>query len=98
MNPPSEIRVEKRFRHPPERVFDAFLDPAHVGRWFFHTPEGVMEKTDYDPVAGGAFAIFERRGDTLARHFGQFVEITAQPASSSTSGSTRPLTSRPASP
>jgi len=69
------VRVEKRFRHPRERVFDAFLDPALVGQWLFHTPEGVMEKTDYDPVVGGSFAIFERRGADLARHFGQFVEI-----------------------
>jgi len=70
-----EVRVEKRFRHPRERVFDAFLDPARVGAWLFHTPAGVMEQTDYDPVVGGAFAIFERRGEDLARHFGRFVEI-----------------------
>ncbi|WP_332658607.1 SRPBCC family protein [Brevundimonas sp.] len=69
------VRVEKRFRHPRERVFNAFLDPARVGQWLFHTPEGVMEQTDYDPVVGGSFAIFERRGADLARHFGRFVEI-----------------------
>ena len=76
MSQPVEIRVEKRLRHPRERVFDAFLDPARVGEWLFHTPEGVMEKTDYDPVVGGSFAIFERRGADVARHFGRFVEIT----------------------
>jgi len=75
MSQPVEIRVEKRFRHPRERVFNAFLDPAHVGEWFFHTPDGVMEKTDYDPRPGGEFALFERRGEDLARHFGRFVEI-----------------------
>lgn len=75
MTAPVEIRVEKRLRHPRERVFDAFLDPARVGEWFFHTPAGVMEKTDYDPVAGGSFAIFERRGEDLARHFGRFIAI-----------------------
>jgi uncharacterized protein YndB with AHSA1/START domain len=69
------IRVEKRFRHPPERVFDAFLDPARVGDWLFHTPDGVMERTDYDPRPGGTFEIFERRGGDLARHWGQFIEI-----------------------
>jgi len=75
MSQPVEIRVEKRFRHPPERVFDAFLDPSRVGEWLFHTPDGVMEQTDYDPRPGGSFAIFERRGADLARHFGRFVEI-----------------------
>ncbi|CAN5222539.1 hypothetical protein BH09PSE1_BH09PSE1_18280 [soil metagenome] len=71
----AEIRVEKTFRHPRARVFDAFVDPTRVGEWLFHTPGGVMEKTDYDPVPDGQFAIFERRGETLARHFGRFVEI-----------------------
>ena len=75
MTRPIEVRVEKRFRHPPERVFDAFLDPGTVGEWLFATPAGTMERTDYDPRPGGAFAIFERRGEDLARHFGRFVEI-----------------------
>jgi uncharacterized protein YndB with AHSA1/START domain len=72
---PIEIQVEKRFRHPRGRVFDAFLDPARVGLWLFHTPDGLMEQIDYDPVPGGAFLIVERRGETLARHLGRFVEI-----------------------
>lgn len=70
-----EIRVEKRLRHSRERAFDAFLDPARVGGWLFRTANGVMEKADYDPVVGGSFALFERRGEDLARHFGRFVEI-----------------------
>lgn len=69
------VRVEKLFRHSRERVFDAFLDPLRIDQWLFHTPDGVMEQADYDPVVGGSFAIFERRGAELARHFGRFVEI-----------------------
>ena len=75
MTGPVEIRVEKRFHHPRERVFEAFLDPSRAGDWLFHTPDGVMEQTDYDPRPGGSFAIFERRGADLARHFGCFVQI-----------------------
>ncbi|HZV85656.1 MAG TPA: SRPBCC domain-containing protein [Brevundimonas sp.] len=75
MSAPAEVRVENRFRHPRERVFDAFLDPARVAEWLFHTPGGVMERTDYDPVPGGAFAIFERRESGLAQHFGRFIAI-----------------------
>lgn len=75
MTTPIEVRVEKRMRHPRDRVFDAFLDPARVGIWLFRTPDGAMEKIDYDPVPGGDFAIFERRGADLARHFGRFVAI-----------------------
>ena len=75
MTAPVEVRVEKHLRHPCERVFDAFLDPVRVGQWLFHTPAGVMEQTDYDPVVDGSFAIFERRGEDLARHFGRFIAI-----------------------
>jgi uncharacterized protein YndB with AHSA1/START domain len=75
MNHPIEIRIEKRFRHSPERVFDAFLNPETVGLWLFSTRDGVMERTDYAPREGGQFAIFERRGDVLARHWGEFIEI-----------------------
>lgn len=71
----TQVRVEKRFRHPPGRVFDAFLDPARVGDWLFRTPGGVMERTAFDPREGGGFEIFERRGDALARHWGEFVVI-----------------------
>lgn len=75
MSVAAEVRVEKRFRHPVERVFDAFLNPARVGDWLFRTPDGVLEKADYDPRPGGVFAIFERRGDQIAHHWGQFIEI-----------------------
>lgn len=75
MSDPVEVRVEKHFRHPADRVFDAFLDASRVGEWLFATPGGVMEKTDYDPRPGGTFAIFERRNGELARHWGEFIEI-----------------------
>lgn len=70
-----EVRVVKRFRHPVERVFDAFVDETRVGEWLFATPGGAMEKADYDPRPGGGFEIWERRGEELARHWGEFVEI-----------------------
>lgn len=75
MSEPIEVRVEKHFRHPPERVFDAFIDPDRVGQWLFKTPNGVMEKTAYDPRPGGAFEIVERRDGQLAHHWGEFIEI-----------------------
>lgn len=76
MTGPIRIRVEQAFHRPRDQAFDAFLDPARVGQWLFRTPEGVMERADYNPRPGGDFTIFERRGDDLARHFGRFVEIT----------------------
>ena len=71
----TEVRVEKRFGHARERVFEAFVDPLTVSQWLFRTPGGVVEKAEYDPRPGGEFAIFERRGEVLVRHLGRFVEV-----------------------
>lgn len=75
MRSPAKVRVEKHFRHPPERVFDAFVDPVRVGQWLFHTPDGVMQRTDYDPRTGGAFHIVENRADGRVDHRGEFISL-----------------------
>jgi uncharacterized protein YndB with AHSA1/START domain len=69
------LSVERRIAAPPEQVFDAWLDPKAVGRWLFATPDGTMEKVEIEPRVGGRFMIAERRGDELAEHFGEYVEI-----------------------
>ena len=72
---PIRLTVERRIAAPPERVFDAWLDPEAVGAWLFATPAGVMERVEIEPRVGGRFMIAERRGDALAEHFGEYVEI-----------------------
>ena len=75
MADPVTIVVEGRIDAPPERVFDAWLDPASVRHWLFATPDGEMERVDIDPRVGGRFQIDERRGGELAEHFGEYLEI-----------------------
>jgi len=69
------LSVERRLAAAPEQVFDAWLDPGAVGRWLFATPDGAMERVEVDARVGGRFLIAERRGDVLAGHFGEYVEI-----------------------
>lgn len=75
MADPIILTVERRIDAPPERVFDAWLDADAAGKWLFATPDGVMEKVEIDPRVGGKFLIAERRGDALAEHFGEYLEI-----------------------
>ena len=75
MAEPILVTVTRRFDAPPEKLFDAWLDPGSVGRWLFATPEGTMERVELDPRVGGRFLIAERRGDALAEHFGEYLEI-----------------------
>lgn len=73
--PASALLVSRRFAAPPERVFDAWLDPLGAGRWLFATPSGISKHVEIDPRVGGGFAIHEQRGEMLARHFGTYREI-----------------------
>jgi uncharacterized protein YndB with AHSA1/START domain len=75
MADPVSVTVERRIAAPPEAVFNAWLDPAGVGRWLFATPGGVMEKVEIDARVGGGFRIEERRDGQLAAHFGEYVEL-----------------------
>jgi uncharacterized protein YndB with AHSA1/START domain len=71
---PGAIRVARRFRAPPERVFRAWLEPDVAGRWLFATAAQPMADVDIDPRVGGAFR-FAERGDGGAAHAGRYVEI-----------------------
>lgn len=74
---PNEITltVTRHFDAAPEVVFDAWLDAESAAQWLFVTPGGVMERVHIEPRVGGAFEVFERRGDQLATHFGTYAEI-----------------------
>ena len=69
------VEISRRIAAPPERVFDAWLDPDGLGRWLFATPDGVTERVEVDPRVGGRFEVDERRGDEVAKHWGTYVEL-----------------------
>ena len=73
-----KARVTRRFAAPPERAFDAWLDPKLVERWF--APGlGAMVRVEIDPRVGGEFSFVQRRmGDKGPRdvdHRGEYLEL-----------------------
>ncbi|MBO9621605.1 MAG: SRPBCC domain-containing protein [Sphingomonas sp.] len=72
---PAVVRVERSLAAPPERVFDAWLDPTVARRFLFATPGGEMVRADLDPRVGGSFLFVDRRAEGDAEHHGRFVEI-----------------------
>jgi uncharacterized protein YndB with AHSA1/START domain len=68
------LRITRHFEASPERVFDAWLDPATAGRWLFATPAGQMTCVQIDARVGGKFLLI-RRDDDDVEHVGEYLEV-----------------------
>ncbi len=75
MSAPAIVTVQREFAAPPERVFDAWLDPDQARNFLFATPAGVIVRCDIDATVGGRFLITDRRSEGDADHHGQFLKI-----------------------
>jgi uncharacterized protein YndB with AHSA1/START domain len=73
---PIPIIAAHRFENPPERVFDAWLDPRVARKFLFATPAGEMLRAEIDPRVGGRYRFTERRAEGEADHAGEYLEIT----------------------
>ena len=73
------LTVTRDFAAPPERVFDAWLNPDDARRFLFATPEGEMQTVEIDASVGGRALIVERRASGDARHRIQF-EVIERPS------------------
>lgn len=69
MSDPIILSITREFAAPPERVFDAWLDPAQARRFLFATEEGEIIACEIDARVGGSARIVDRRagGDAVHR-------------------------------
>jgi uncharacterized protein YndB with AHSA1/START domain len=72
-----QLVVTRRIAAPPERVFDAWLDPERLRVWMApgHMP-GSTARVAVDPRVGGAFRIDMVGGDgRVFEHVGTYLEL-----------------------
>lgn len=67
--------VTHDYAAPPDRVFDAWLDPLIAPHFLFATPGGRMIQVEIDARVGGEALIVERRESGDARHRLRFEAI-----------------------
>jgi uncharacterized protein YndB with AHSA1/START domain len=69
------VRVSRRLRKSPQRVFDAWLDPEIAGRWLFATASRPVSRVRIDGRVGGAFRFVESGNAERIEHTGIYFEI-----------------------
>ena len=69
------VRVTHRYAQSPERVFDAWLDPAIARKFLFTTPTGEMVRAEVDARVGGGFTFTDRRDGQDVDHVGTYKAI-----------------------
>jgi len=73
--PVHSVTVTRHFDFPAGRIFDAWLDPASVGKWLFATETGKVVRAQIDPRIGGKFTIVDRRNGEDVEHCGEYLEL-----------------------
>jgi uncharacterized protein YndB with AHSA1/START domain len=70
-----DIRIERVFNAPRERVWQAHTDPALVAQWWGRGNELVIER--FEPVRGGHWRFVEHADGQAHGFEGRFREVTA---------------------
>jgi len=67
------IHVAKYIPAPAEKIFDTWLDPAHIDQWFFKSDK--ILQAHADPFVDGHFRFLVQRDGEAIEHKGKYLEV-----------------------
>ncbi len=72
-----QVKIIKDFNTSAEKIFDAWLKPAMIGRWMFgpEVRDEEIVKLETNPDEGGTFSFVVRRDGELINHLGTYLEL-----------------------
>lgn len=70
----SQVQVEHTFKASPERVFDAWIDPAMIRQWMFGSKvrDETVLQIRTDARVGGSFSFSVERDEQIIDHVGEY--------------------------
>lgn len=71
-----ELKVTQHVQAPPDKVFDAWLDPALLARFMRPVRADPPPSVNVDPQVGGSYEFMMGPPDSVDRHWGKYLEIT----------------------
>ncbi len=69
------VRVTRGFLSKPDKIYDAWLNPAIATKFLFSTPDGDMQKVEIDAKEGGKFTVIEKRNGEDVEHNGTYEKL-----------------------
>ncbi len=73
---PDSVRVHKVLRVPPQRVYDAWLDPVQRAAWWCASEEMKPGPCEIDARVGGKYRVAMTQGAREFASVGEFLELT----------------------
>lgn len=77
MSSQPRVKIVKDFNVSAEKIFEAWLDPAIIGRWMFgpEVRDEEIVKLKTNPEKGGNFTFVVRRNNEVINHLGTYLEL-----------------------
>jgi uncharacterized protein YndB with AHSA1/START domain len=70
-----DIVCKRRFEAPCDKLFDAWVNPLTLTKWFFKTATSELHRAEFEPWKGGNWTVVDRREGEYFAATGQYLQI-----------------------